>query len=133
MSSVGASKAFVKQCQGIMANWYNTQKDQIEVRQIVDTNDGYGNYRQVFTPSVPPLIVAGLLRTVERIPGEFVGGDSPAIAGNFIVHLDAGVSVSVVPNKTGFVVNGGDTYIAQNAYNDKGDRLSNAWYCYRVE
>lgn len=122
----------VKQAQGIVANWYSTQKDKIQVGLIVDTNDGYGNYTQQY--SWQPTIYAGLLRTVERIPGELGAGDGAPIAGNFIVHIEATIDVTVIPDKSVFMVNGGPrVYVAQNSYNDKADRLSNAWYCYRVE
>lgn len=132
MSPVGASKAFIKQCQGIMASWYGTQKDEIQVGLIVDTNDGYGNYTQQY--SWQPTMYRGLLRTVERIPGEMGIGDGAPIAGNFIVHIDATIDLTVVPDKSVFRANGkASVYVAQNAYNDKDDRLSNAWYCYRVE
>ena len=107
----------------------NMFTDSVEIRAIVDTDDGYGISTQKFIAFTPPLILDGLLRTVERIPGEPNTGDQTPIVGNFILRLPAG---SNIPNKVVAIVNGKDTYIIQNPYNDKGNRLSDQFYCYRV-
>ena len=120
------SNAFISILQDMFSNMFT---DSVEIRAIVDTDDGYGISIQKFIAFTPPLILNGSLRTVERIPGEPNTGDQTPTIGNFILRLPAG---SNIPDKVVAIVNGNNTYIIQNPYNDKGNRLSDQFYCYRV-
>ena len=113
--------------QTILKNWY---PDSCEVRLEVEARDQYGTVGLTYPPQSPPVFYRGHLREIERIPGIDETAGAMFTVGNFIIHLEAD---AIIQEKAVIIVNGGNSYMVENVYQDKANRLSTQCYCYRVK
>lgn len=105
--------------------------DNIEINPMVERDDGYGTDIEEFPHS--GVFVKGSVQAVIRIPGTpEIGSTTTSVAG-YVLKLAAHAPLPFEPQKCQFIVNGGDTYEAENVYRDKADRLTISVYCYTVK